>query len=332
MNNKTIDPGKLRSFQRVTSPDGYFLICALDHLSDFQELLDSDVSRVTYQQTGKAKNQLIRTLADQCTAFLLDARFGLAQAIASRALPGSVGLMASIEDEDYKPATATRKTRFRENWSTKQMKMLGADVCKLLWFFRPDSSVADHQRDVVKGLVEECTSLSLPLVVEPIWYPLEGEDPTSTAWRERRVQGIIESAREAYELGTDMLKVEFPGYVDSDAGKAKALEACRQLDAAVTVPWVILSAGVNYDSFKAQVEIACNAGASGFLAGRSIWRDAASVSDPELKSKAGFDAVNRLAELTNITRACGKPFKPQLDGEELTRAFPEFWYANWQRV
>jgi tagatose 1,6-diphosphate aldolase len=332
MNNKTIDPGKLRSFQRVTSPDGYFLICALDHLSDFQELLDSDVSRVTYQQTGEAKNQLIRRLADQCSGFLLDARFGLAQAIGSRALPGSVGLMASIEDEDYKPATATRKTRFRENWSTKQMKLLGADVCKLLWFFRPDSSVADHQRDLVKALVEECTSLSLPLVVEPIWYPLEGEDPTSTAWRERRVQGIIESAREAYELGTDMLKVEFPGYVDSDAGKVKALEACRQLDAAVTVPWVILSAGVNYDSFKAQVEIACNAGASGFLAGRSIWRDAASVSDPELKSKAGFDAVNRLAELTNITRACGKPFKPQLDGEELTRAFPEFWYANWQRA
>ena len=42
MNNKIIDPGKLRSFQRVTSADGYFLICALDHLSDFQELLDSD--------------------------------------------------------------------------------------------------------------------------------------------------------------------------------------------------------------------------------------------------------------------------------------------------
>jgi tagatose 1,6-diphosphate aldolase len=332
MNNKTIDPGKLRSFQRVTSPDGYFLICALDHLSDFQELLDSDVSRVTYQQTGEAKNEIIRALADQCSAFLLDARFGLAQAIASRALPGSVGLMASIEDEDYKPATATRKTRFRENWSTKQMKMLGVDVCKLLWFFRPDSSVADYQRDLVRRLAEECTSLSLLLVVEPIWYPLEGEDPKSTAWRERRVQGIIESAREAYELGTDMLKVEFPGYVDSDAGKAKSLEACQQLDAAVTVPWVILSAGVNYDSFKTQVEIACNAGASGFLAGRSIWRDAASVSDPELRTKGGFDAANRLADLATITRACGKAFKPQLEGDELTRAFPEFWYANWQRT
>jgi tagatose 1,6-diphosphate aldolase len=332
MNNQTIDPGKLRSFQRVTSPDGYFLICALDHLSDFQELLDSDVNRVTYQQTGEAKNEIIRALADQCSAFLLDARFGLAQAIASRALPGSVGLMASIEDEDYRPATATRKTRFRENWSTRQMKMLGVDVCKLLWFFRPDSSVADYQRDLVRRLAEECTSLSLPLVVEPIWYPLEGEDPKSTAWRERRVQGIIESAREAYELGTDMLKVEFPGYVDSDTGKAKALAACQQLDAAVTVPWVILSAGVNYHSFKTQVEIACNAGASGFLAGRSIWRDAASVSDPELRTKGGFDAANRLADLATITRACGKAFKPQLEGDVLTRAFPEFWYANWQQA
>jgi tagatose 1,6-diphosphate aldolase len=331
MNNKIIDPGKLRSFQRVTSPDGYFLICALDHLSDFQELLDSDANRVSYQQTGEAKNELIRALADQCSAFLLDARFGLAQVIASRALPGSVGLMASVEDEDYKPTTATRKTRFRENWGTKQMKMLGVDVCKLLWFFRPDSSVADHQREVIRGLVQECASLSLPLVVEPIWYPLEGEDPKSEAWRERRVEGIIESAREANELGTDMLKVEFPGYVETEAGKSKAAEACQRLDSAVTVPWVILSAGVGYDSFKTQVEISCNAGASGFLAGRSIWRDAASTKDPELRERAGLDAANRLAELAIITRACGKPFSPQLEGEELTRAFPEFWYEKWQR-
>src|SRR6516162_9480424 len=209
MNTKEnrIDPGKLRSIQRVTTPDGFFLICALDHLSDFQELLDPDPKTVDYPRTGDAKIELIRALASECSAFLLDARFGLAQAIASRALPGTVGLMASVEDEDYKPAAATRTTRFREHWGTRQMKMLGVDVCKLLWFFRPDSTVADHQRDVVRRLVEECASLSLPLVVEPIWYPLEGEDPKSDAWRERRVEGIIESAREANDLGTDMLKV-----------------------------------------------------------------------------------------------------------------------------
>ena len=170
--NNIIDPGKLRSIQRVTTPDGFFLICALDHLSDFQELLDPDPKIADYQRTGDAKIELIDSLASECSAFLLDARFGLAQAIASRALPGSVGLMASIEDEDYKPTTVHRKTRFREHWSTKQMKLLGIDVCKLLWFYRPDSEVAEHQREVVRSLVRECAELSLPLVVEPIWFPL----------------------------------------------------------------------------------------------------------------------------------------------------------------
>jgi tagatose-1,6-bisphosphate aldolase len=329
MKTKTIDPGKLRSLQRVTSADGFFLICALDHLSDFQELLDADVSRVTYQQTGEAKIELIRSLASECSAFLLDARFGLAQAIASRALPGSVGLMASIEDEDYKPASAARKTRFREHWSPRQMKMLGIDVCKLLWFYRPDSEVASHQRQVVRDLVAECSELSLPLVVEPIWQKLDGEDPTSAAWQERRIKGIIESAIEANALGVDMLKVEFPGYVETEAGKIRALDACRELDAGVDVPWVILSAGVGYDSFKTQVEIACRAGAAGFLAGRSIWRDAASIRDPEQRRTAAKAAALRLAELAAVTRAHGRPYAPALEGEELVRTFPEHWYARY---
>jgi tagatose 1,6-diphosphate aldolase len=326
-----IDPGKLRSFQRVTSPDGFFLICALDHLSDFQELLHPDPKAVDYQRTGEAKVNLIRALAAGCSAFLLDARFGLAQAIASRALPGSVGLMASIEDEDYKPATATRTTRFREHWGLKQMKLLGVDVCKLLWFYRPDSEVAEHQREVIRTLVRECAELSLPLVVEPIWYALEGEDPKSEAWKQRRVQGIVETAHEVNALGVDMLKVEFPGYVETDEGKAQALDACRRLNDGVNVPWVILSAGVGYEHFRIQVEIACRVGASGFLAGRSIWRDAASTYDPKWREGAVEGAARRLAELGAITRKHAKPFAPQLEGEQLVRAFPEFWYANWHR-
>jgi tagatose 1,6-diphosphate aldolase len=326
-----IDPGKLRSLQRVTTPDGFFLICALDHLSDFQELLDPDPEAVDYRRTGDAKIELIRSLASECSAFLLDARYGLAQAIASRALPGSVGLMASIEDEDYKPTTVHRKTRFRENWSIRQMKLLGVDVCKLLWFYRPESEVAEHQRDVVRSLVRECAELSLPLVVEPIWFPLEGEDPKSEAWNQRRVRGIVESAHEVGSFGVDILKVEFPGYVETEEGRVRAQEACNQLDAGVSVPWMLLSAGVGYDAFKTQVEIACRAGGSGFMAGRSIWRDAASTHDPEKREAAVKDAVNRLSELAAVTRKYGRPFTPRLEGKDLVRAFPEFWYARWHR-
>src|SRR5258705_3370415 len=203
--------------------------------------------------------------------------------------------MASIEDEDYKPTTVHRKTRFRENWSVKQMKLLGIDVCKLLWFYRPNSEVAEHQREVVRSLVRECAELSLPLVVEPIWFPLEGEDPKSDAWKQRRVRGIVESAHEANSFGVDILKVEFPGYVETEEGRAKALEDCKQLDAGVNVPWMLLSAGVGYEAFKTQVGIACHAGGSGFMAGGPTPPDAASTHDPKKNEKAAKEDSRRFS-------------------------------------
>jgi tagatose 1,6-diphosphate aldolase len=211
------------------------------------------------------------------------------------------------------------------------MKLLGVDVCKLLWFYRPDSPVAQHQREVVRVLVQECGEYSIPLVVEPIWFPLEGEDAKNETWRDRRVAGIIESAHEANSLGVDILKVEFPGYVETEEGRAKAQEACKKLDAGVNVPWMLLSAGVGYEAFKTQVQIACRAGGSGFMAGRSIWRDAAATHDPKKRKSAAKDALRRLSELAAVTRQFGKPFAPRIEGKALSESFPEFWYANWHR-
>jgi tagatose 1,6-diphosphate aldolase len=321
------DPGKVRGLQRVTSADGYFLICALDHLSDFQELIGAE--RSDYARTVEAKLDLVRDLSPVVSAFLLDAQFGLAQAILSRALPGQVGLMASIEEEGYEREAGSRVTRLRAGWGVSKIKLLGADVCKLLWFYRPDAPTAGRQRQLVRDLVEQCAQASLSLVVEPIWHPLEGEDQTSAQWRASRVDGIVASAHEAASLGVDMLKVEFPGDVDTPGAQADALAACRRLDAGVEVPWVILSAGVGYEDFRTQVELACSSGASGFLAGRSIWRDAAATRDEGSGPAAVQVALGRLSELADVTRRHGRPYLPALTGPSLLAAAPEHWYREW---
>jgi tagatose 1,6-diphosphate aldolase len=169
----------------------------------------------------------------------------------------------------------------------------------------------------------------LPLVVEPIWYPLPGEDPDSEEWKTQRVRGIIDSAVEANGLGVTMLKVEFPGYVGTADGRERAAAACAELDASIDVPWVILSAGVGYDDFKVQVEIACRAGASGYLAGRSLWRDAVSTHDPAEREtaiaavRAGFDKLNA------ITRAHGRPYFPAQPLDDVLKSMPPKWYASW---
>jgi tagatose 1,6-diphosphate aldolase len=172
--------------------------------------------------------------------------------------------------------------------------------------------------------------LSLPLVVEPIWYQLPGEDPASEAWQHRRVAGIIESAAEAATLGVDMLKVEFPGTVGSEEERLAATAACKWLDSQVGgLPWVILSAGVGYQAFREQVRIASAAGASGFLAGRSIWRDAAATHEPMQRHAALAEAAARLRELASVTRATGRPYRPALGADDVASIFPSGWYQSW---
>jgi tagatose-1,6-bisphosphate aldolase len=326
-----LDPGKLRGMQRVTSVDGFFLICALDHLSDFAELLAPDPDTVSFGDVVAAKDAVIRAVAPRVSAVLLDPLYGLGHLVATGAVPGNVGLMSSIEDEDYKYPEGARRTRFREHWSATRIKMSGADVCKLLWFYRPDldPEIAEHQRTILRQLAEECTALSLPLVVEPIWYPVAGENPKSEEWKSARVRGIIASAVEANSLGIDMLKVEFPGYLDTPAGRERAADACRELDASINVPWVILSAGVGYEEFKAQLQIACEAGASGYLAGRSIWRDAITQHEPKARAKAIAEAQGRLDELNQLTRKYGRPFRADKPLDQVLNELPAEWYRDW---
>ena len=328
----TIDPGKIRGLQRVTSADGFFLICAIDHLSDYAELLAPDPATVTYEDVVASKDLVIRAVTPSISAVLVDPLYALGHLVAAGAVARDVGLMSSIEDEDYQHPSGPRRTRIREGWTAAGIKRAGADVCKLLWFYRSDgdAAVAEEQRQLIRDLVAECAALSLALVVEPIWYPLPGEDVSSDDWKAARVRGIIDSAAVCDELGVDMLKVEFPGYVDTPAGVAAATNACLELDAAVHVPWVILSAGVGYADFKTQVAIACRSGASGYLAGRSIWRDAVSTHDPADRDQAIAEARARLDELNEITRANGRPYTPTRPLDEVLKELPVDWYNGWK--
>ena len=315
--------------QRVTTEAGFFEICALDHLSDFAELLAADPATVTFADVIAAKDALVRALSPSVSAFLLDARYSL-QTVVTWALPATVGLMASIEDEttrSRRPASHPVPGRLEHaaDQAGRRRRRQAAVVVPAGRRRR----VAEYQRYVVRSLVAECARLSLPLVVEPIWYPLPAKTRNRRRGRRPASRGSPASAFEANALGTDMLKVEFPGYVDSQPGRDNAVAACKELDAGVTVPWVILSAGVGYEDFRTQVEIACRAVAWGDPAGRSIWRDAVSTHDPAARDAAVAEGRVRLDELNAITRAHGRPYLAAHSLPDVTEAMPDGWFEHW---
>ena len=87
------------------------------------------------------------------------------------------------------------------------------------------------------------------------------------------------------------------------------LELCRELDRASRRPWVLLSAGISFELFKKEVEIACKAGASGFLAGRALWQEGAGISSRVERMDFFNDvAASRLKEISEIAAGYGRPW------------------------
>jgi len=68
------------------------------------------------------------------------------------------------------------------------------------------------------------------------------------------------------------------------------------------VPWAVLSAGVNHEKFLPQVEIAMQNGASGVIAGRSLWKDCISLDRDIQRQRLQSVAVPRLREIQAVVR------------------------------
>jgi tagatose 1,6-diphosphate aldolase len=94
---------------------------------------------------------------------------------------------------------------------------------------------------------------------------------------------------------------------------------------------VLLSAGVDFDSFKRQVEIACEAGASGFLAGRALWQEGAQIrSRQERMNFFRNTAALRLKKLAEIADSYGKPWYSKLGSKDgKFEAMTEGWYRSY---
>lgn len=84
-------------------------------------------------------------------------------------------------------------------------------------------------------------------------------------------------------LGSDILKVEFPIESSTSSDEALWADACAELDEASPVPWPLLSAREPFETFKSQLRIACEAGCSGFLAGRATWCAMVGVTGAEIE-------------------------------------------------
>ena len=303
--------GKIRGIQEIANDADRLTITALDHRGSLRRALrPDDPNAVTFQEMVDFKMKLARALAPHSSAILLDPIYGAAEAIKQGVITGKQGLLVALEATGYEDKEGDRLTRVAEGWSVAKIKRMGASAVKLLLYYNPGSSTAAQQEEFVQQAAEACREHDIPFLVEPMTYSIPGGPKKGTAeFAKLKPDMVIETARRLCPMGIDILKAEFPADPDFETDENRMAEWCRELSEAAGIPWVLLSAGVDYDTFKMQVEIACANGASGFLAGRAIWQEVPKLKGAEQDEFLQNVSTQRLDELTRIANETGRPWR-----------------------
>lgn len=298
--------GKLRRLQQAAGPGGTFTVLAIDHRGPLRRRLAAEPGMGDVDAAlASLKRDIVRELAPLGTAVLLDPEIGLGACVEAGVLPGSTGLLVAL-DTGSTGDPAVLRTGLVPGWSVERIAAAGASGLKLLVYYHPDTPEAAEVEALVREVGAACARAEVPLFLEPLGYaPGEAGRPLDS--RERR-RVTVETARRLTPLGVDVLKAEFPVRVEEEPDEAVWREACRELDEASVVPWVILSAGVAGDTFERQTVVACEAGASGVIAGRSIWAEAVTAHEAARRAFLAGPARERLVRLREVCESAARPF------------------------
>lgn len=299
----TTETRNRKTLADIASADGVFAIIAMDQRNTLRRMFNAVGIEAREEDLRTVKADVARALTPAASGMLLDPTYGVPAVTESRALAPGCGLLVAAElssRESYNGEPRTRRDpELNANWVSAQ----GGDAVKFLVQLRADRPIAKSGEpdlaaevlDVCQEVVTDCSSAGLPSVIENLIYELPGEQLSGKA----REDAIVAAATALDAVDIDLLKLEYPGSPDG----------CRRLADVLHRPWAVLSAGVPFEQFSDVLKIAFDeGGASGFIAGRSIWREALPLSGEERQRFLDTVARPRLDDLVTVANQRARPW------------------------
>ncbi|MCM5555099.1 tagatose-bisphosphate aldolase [Pleomorphomonas sp. NRK KF1] len=290
-----------RGYQQICGPDGHMMVVACDQRGAMRQILAStpeERARIDENKLGDVKSDIVAYLANSASCVLLDPVCAVPRVIDEGVLGRNTALLIGLDASGWDvDAKGYRLSKLVPGVDARRVRELGGTGGKLMVYLRPDRPEANtHNIKIIRDCVADFAKEDLLLVVEILTYAFDGED--EAAYKAKFGELIVGCARIALDNGSKVLKLPFPGSAAS----------CRAIsDMAGDVPWAVLSAGVDHNTFLGQVETAMRNGASGVIAGRALWKDCISLDRKVEQDRLANIATPRLREIQKILQAFAAP-------------------------
>lgn len=283
-----------RGYQQICGADGAMMVIACDQRGGMRTLLAKDPAeqaKIGNDVLGDTKADIARYLAIEASCVLVDPICAVPKLVDDGLLHRNTALLIGLDASGWDTAPeGWRLSKLVEGIDARKVRALGGTGGKIMVYLRSDTPAANsHNIAILKRVIADFAAEDLLLVVEFLTYALEGESPEAYA---AKIPELIEGGSAiCLELGAKVLKIPYPG-------SAEACAAVTRL--AGDVPWAVLSAGVDHATFLKQVETAMANGASGVIAGRSLWKDCISLDRAVTRERLTTIAVPRLREIQAV--------------------------------
>lgn len=283
-----------RGYHQICDASGAMMVIACDQRGGMRTVLATtpeEQAKISNATLGDTKADITRYLASKAGCVLVDPICAVPGLVDSGVLPRDTALLIGIDASGWDTSPeGYRISKMVEGIDARKVRELGATGGKIMVYLRMDTPQANVQNlETLKASIEDFAREDLLLVVEFLTYQLDGESKED--YLQKVPMLIVEGSRACLELGSKVLKIPYPGSED----------ACAQVTKlAGDVPWAVLSAGVDHQTFLPQVEAAMKNGASGVIAGRSLWKDCISLDRDVSRQKLSTIAVSRLQDIQTI--------------------------------
>ena len=283
-----------RGYAQICGDNGAMMVIACDQRGGMRTLLaktPEEQAAIGNDVLGLTKMDITAHLARHAGCVLVDPICAVPGLVDQGVLHRGTGLLIGIDASGYDTTPeGYRISNMVPGITARRVRELGGTGAKIMIYLRSDTPAANEANmATLRREIADYAAEDLLLVVEFLTYALPGE--SAEAFAAKVPELIVGGSKMCLDAGSKVLKIPYPG----------TPEACAEVTRLCgDVPWAVLSAGVDHATFLGQVEISMANGASGVIAGRSLWKDCISLDRGVTRSRLESLAVPRLREIQAV--------------------------------